>query len=183
VGAERWIYEIREHFGDTRNGGFFFAAADTPDLIVRNKTANDNPTPSGNGVTVEVLGRLWLLTGKETYRVLAQNVVNAFSGEIGRNFFPLSTLLNAAELLYDPIQVVIISPSDDGRELTRSVISAAPPNRVLQCIRPDSELPEGHPARGKTQLDGRPTAYICQGQSCSLPIADPASITDAFAKG
>ena len=74
-------------------GGFFFAADDTPGLIVRNKTAGDNPTPSGNGVAAEVLARLWLLTGKDDYRAGAEAVITAFSGEVARNFFPLSTLL------------------------------------------------------------------------------------------
>jgi uncharacterized protein YyaL (SSP411 family) len=185
VGAEHWVYEIREHFGDPGKGGFFFAATDTADLIVRNKTANDNPAPSGNGVTAEVLARLWLLTGKEAYRVLAQNVVNAFSGEITRNFFPLSTLLNAAEFLFDPVQIVIIDtdPSGNARELTRAALAAAPPNRILQFVDSDSTLPEGHPAHGKAQQDGHPTAYICRGQSCSLPITDPASVAAAFGKG
>lgn len=33
-------------------------------------------------------------------------------------------------------------------------------------------LPEGHPARGKGKLDGKPTAYVCAGQTCSLPVTD-----------
>lgn len=183
--AEGWIGQINDHYADTSAGGFFFAADDTPGLIVRNKTAGDSPTPSGNGVAAEVLARLWLLTGKDEYRAGAEAVLTAFSGEVARNFFPLSTLLGAAEFLFDPIQIVLIGDrnGEDAKILTDVLLSAAPPNRVFQCFQPGSELPEGHPARGKTQKDNKATIYVCRGQSCSLPITDPAKLAEAFSRG
>jgi uncharacterized protein YyaL (SSP411 family) len=53
-------------------------------------------------------------------------------------------------------------------------------------IAPGETLPEGHPAAGKGQVNGpdnkpRPTAYICHGPACSLPITDPAALADALA--
>jgi uncharacterized protein YyaL (SSP411 family) len=184
--AEGWIAQIGEHYGDaggdSDDGGFYFAADDTPGLIVRNKTANDNPTPSGNGVVAEVLARLWLLTGKDDYRAGAEAVIAAFSGEVARNFFPLSTLLNAADFLLDPLQIVLIADTDteDAKILTKSALSAAPPNRVLQCFQPGSDLPEGHPAHGKTQKGNQATIYVCRGQACSLPITDPGELAAAL---
>src|SRR3546814_11483133 len=73
-------------------------ADDTPDLIVRTKTANDSAVPSGNGTMLAVLARLHYLTGRADYRQRAEDLMTAFSGEITRNFFPLATLMNAAEL-------------------------------------------------------------------------------------
>ena len=35
-------------------------------------------------------------------------------------------------------------------------------------------LPAGHPAFGKILVNNTPTAYFCQGQSCSLPTMEPA---------
>ena len=46
-----------------------------------------------------------------------------------------------------------------------------------------ASLPEGHPAHGKTQKDKRATVYVCRGQSCSLPITDPAELAEAFSRG
>jgi uncharacterized protein YyaL (SSP411 family) len=37
-------------------------------------------------------------------------------------------------------------------------------------------LPVGHPASGKTAVDGRVTAYVCRGETCSLPMTDPAAL-------
>jgi uncharacterized protein YyaL (SSP411 family) len=183
--AEGWVGQINDHYTDANAGGFFFAADDTPGLIVRNKTAGDNPTPSGNGTAAEVLARLWLLTGKDEYRAGAEAVITAFSGEVARNFFPLSTLLSAAEFLFDPVQIVMIGDrnAEDAKLLAGVTLSAAPPNRVFQCFQPDRDIPEGHPAHGKTQKDTKATIYVCRGQSCSLPIADPAELTEAFSRG
>jgi len=33
-------------------------------------------------------------------------------------------------------------------------------------------LPTGHPAAGKTAVRGRATAYVCRGETCSLPVMD-----------
>ncbi|MCK5621049.1 MAG: thioredoxin domain-containing protein, partial [Alphaproteobacteria bacterium] len=183
--AEGWVGQINDHYTDANAGGFFFAADDTPGLIVRNKTAGDNPTPSGNGTAAEVLARLWLLTGKDEYRAGAEAVITAFSGEVARNFFPLSTLLSAAEFLFDPVQIVMIGDrnAEDAKLLAGVTFSAAPPNRIFQCFQPDRDIPEGHPAHGKTQKETKATIYVCRGQSCSLPITDPAELTEAFSRG
>ncbi|MEN8197419.1 MAG: thioredoxin domain-containing protein, partial [Pseudomonadota bacterium] len=183
--AEGWVGQINDHYADANAGGFFFAADDTPGLIVRNKTAGDNPTPSGNGIAAEVLARLWLLTGNDGYRTGAEAVITAFSGEIARNFLPLSTLLSAAEFLFDPIQVVLIGDrgAEDAKTLASVALSAAPPNCVFQCFQPASDLPETHPAHGKTQKDTKATMYVCRGQSCSLPITDPAELIEVFSRG
>lgn len=183
--AEGWIAQTREYYGDDGAGGFFFAASDTPDLIVRNKTANDNPTPSGNGVAAEALARLWLLTGKDEYRAGAEAVITAFSGEATRNFFSLSTLINAADFLLDPLQIVLIAghDSEDAKMLINVILSAAPLNRVLQRFQSGSGLPEGHPAQGKTQKDNQATIYVCRGQTCSLPITDPGELAVALEQG
>jgi len=34
-------------------------------------------------------------------------------------------------------------------------------------------LNESHPAFGKKAVDGKPTAYVCRGNVCSLPVTDP----------
>ena len=152
-------------------GGYFFTAEDANDLITRTKHAHDNATPSGNGVMAQVLTRLYHHTGKDAYRDRAAAVVASFSGEVQRNFFPLSTLLNAAELLERALQVVLVGPADDRAALMQAVAaSASLPNLVLQPVEPGRDLPDGHPARGKGMIDGQPTAYVCEGPVCSAPL-------------
>ena len=164
-----WLEVVERHYGDG-SGGWFFAADDTERLIVRARTAADNPTPSGNGMMVEALARLWWLTGEARYRQRAEAAVAAFAGETARNIFPLSTLLSANALLQEAVQVVLAG--DDGR-LRRAVERVSLPSRVLALIDGAETLPAGHPAAGKTAVEGRPTAYVCRGPVCSLPVTDP----------
>ena len=106
--ARDWIAVLDRHYWDEAGGGYFFAAKDTEGLIARAKTAADSAVPAGNGTLVGVLTRLAILTGEEAYRRRAEAIVETFSGEVARNFFPLATLLNNVELLEKPLQIVIV---------------------------------------------------------------------------
>src|SRR3546814_2188427 len=70
--AERWVALLDRHYWDDATGGYFLTADDTPDLIVRTKTAYDSAVPSGNGVMLGVLARLHYLTGQAAYRERAE---------------------------------------------------------------------------------------------------------------
>src|SRR5207302_1176204 len=114
--ARDWVKELDRHYWDNAGGGYFFAADDTQDLIARAKTAADAAVPSGNGTLVGVLTRLDLLTGDDGYRRRAEAIIGAFSGEAGRNFFPLATLINNAELAQKPVQIVLVGGRGDPRQ-------------------------------------------------------------------
>ena len=176
--AIAWLDILDRHYWDADSGGYFFSADDTETLIIRAKTAADNAVPAGNGVIVEVLARLYHLTGDNAYRTRADAVIAAFAGEVERNFFPLATMINANELLQQAVQVVLVGAGDDAdmRALIGVVHDLSLPNRVLLQAAPGSDVPEGHPAAGKGQLDGQATAYVCEGMVCSLPLTDPADL-------
>ena len=179
--AEAWIAVLDRHYLDPA-GGYFFTADDTEGLIVRTKTAHDNAVPAGNGTLAAVLARLHYLTGKTDYRARAESLIVAFSGQLARNFFPLTTLLNASELLQSAIQIVIIGKDAADRDpLLAALYRHSLPDQVVQAIAPDTVLPEGHPAHGKTGKTGQATAYVCRGQSCSLPITEPDELAQALA--
>ena len=173
--ARQWIDVLDRHYGDASGGGYFFSADDTPTLITRAKTAGDAATPAGNGTLVGVLTRLAILTGDDAYRRRAEAIVETFSGELGRNFFPLATLLNNAELLAEPVQIVIVGePGDEAfTALRHAVYSVSLPNRVVLFLPLGHNLPANHPAYGKGLVEGRPAAYVCIGPVCSLPITEP----------
>jgi len=174
--ARAWVEAVDKHYWDRTAGGYFFTADDAGDLILRTKTAHDSATPSGNGTLVGVLARLHLLTGEDAYRERAEALVNAFSGEVARNFFPLATLLNNTELLHDPLQVVLVGDPAETYALKRVVLERSLPNRVLTVVPPGAELPAGHPAHGKGAVQGRGTAYVCAGMTCSPPVTAPQAL-------
>ncbi len=181
--ARQWVAVLDRHHWDAAEDGYFFAADDTRDLIARVKTANDAAVPSGNGTMVGVLTRLALLTGEDEYRRRGAAIIAAFAGEVARNFFPLATLINNAELAMKPLQIVLVGEPDDPAfaALQRAVYQVSLPNRVVLRVAPGEALPEGHPAHGKGLVGGRPAAYVCDGPVCSLPITEPQQLVDNLA--
>jgi len=169
--ARRWMDVLETHFADAA-GGYFFAAADTKTLIVRIKAARDSAVPSGNGVALAVLARLYGLTGDGVYLDRAERLIAAFSGELERDYFSLPAYLNGIDLLANLLQIVIVGDRDgaDTIELVRAVRGLSLPSAVLSVISPAGVLPLGHPAAGRPQLEGKATAYICRGRTCSLPM-------------
>ena len=171
--AESFVEILDRHYWDPRQGGYFLTAADAEGLIARTRQIADNATPAGNATMLEVLTRLQALTGKDAYGARAAALIEAFAGELARNFFPLGAFLNAIDLYLNPLQVVILGRrgDPDTDELTRALGSASLANLILNVIESGDDLPPGHPAAGKTKIDGKPTAYVCVGQTCSLPVA------------
>jgi uncharacterized protein YyaL (SSP411 family) len=171
--ARAWVELVERHYAD-RAGGYFVAASDTDGLLTRPKMVQDSATPSGNGTMVEVLARLFYLTGEDSYRARAEATVKAFAGDVPKNFFPFGSLLNGNEMLQRAVQIVIRGRRGEGETdaLLRAVYAVSLPTRVLTVIDPGMPLPASHPAAGKDQVESRATAYVCRGPVCSLPITD-----------
>ena len=181
--AQGWISVLDRHYWDRDAGGYFFTADDAEGLILRSKLTHDNATPAGNGVMVEVLGRLYHLTGIDAYRQRAEECVTAFSGELSSSFPNMASLLNGWELLSDAVQVVVVGrPDDPGREaLLRAVAKSCIPNRVLAILSPGQPLPAGHPAAGKVSDMGHAVAYLCANSVCTSPLSDATALRQALA--
>jgi uncharacterized protein YyaL (SSP411 family) len=182
--ARDWVAVLDRHYWDGAGGGYFFAAGDTDGLIARAKTATDAAVPAGNGTLVGILTQLAVLTGEEAYRQRAEAIAAAFSGELARNFFPFATLLNNAELLAKPVQIVLVGAPGDPhlRALRRVVDEVSLPNRIVLMVPPGRTLPPQHPAHGKGLVGERAAAYVCEGPTCSLPLTDAATLFDTLSK-
>ncbi len=180
--ARGWVAVLDAHYWDADEGGYFYAPDDGEANISRTKTAHDAATPAGNGTMVGVLARLHHLTGEAAYRDRAEALVKAFSGELERNFSPLSTLANNSEVLRRAVQVVVCGTrAEEGtKALVDAVYATSLPNRVLTRLAPKKALPLGHPAFGKGQQEGMATAYVCVGQVCSLPVTEPQALKAAL---
>jgi uncharacterized protein len=182
--ARDWVTILDRYYWDSEGGGYFFAAKDTEGLVARPKTAADSAVPAGNGTLVGVLCRLAMLTGEEAYRRRAEAILETFSGETGRNFFPLATLLNNVELLTKPLQIVLVGEGGTAafETLRRAVYGVSLPNRMLLSLPPGGSLPSNHPASGKGLVDGKPAAYLCEGPVCSLPVTDAQTLLETLAR-
>jgi len=179
--ARAWTATLDQFFWDADQGGYYQTASDGEQLIARPRNATDNAVPSGNGTMVGVLARLYLHTGDDGYRDRAHKLIDAFTPEIARNFFGLTTFLNNVDLWMKPVQVAIIGNRKDAatKALIAEAYALATPNLVLSVIAADAALPAHHPAAGKAQKDGVATAYVCIGETCSLPVTDASALGKA----
>ncbi len=169
--AVAWSETVETLFADAK-GGYFQSASDASDLIIRQKPYMDNAVPSGNAIMAQNLAKLYALTGDTKYRDRAEITLSAFGGRIGEQFPNMPGLLLAAEMLQNPVQIVLIAKdrSQAYLEMRRAIFASYLPNRAITILGDGDPLPDGHPAQGKTAIDGKETAYVCQGPVCSAPV-------------
>ena len=176
--ARAWADDVHAHYRDDGGAGYFLSSADADDVIVRSMSITDSALPPGNGTMVEVLARLYHLTGEETYGQRARDLIEAFAGDKPEELFNVPTLLHGFEVLERAVHIVVAGPGndEDTRALVLAALRSGPLDRVLSRITPGAALPPGHPAAGKGLVDGRPAAYVCVGTVCGLPITDPEAL-------
>jgi len=180
--AKKWTMVLNEFFWDAAGSGYFQTAADDSPLIHRVRTVFDQASACANGVMVGALAKLFLATGDSAHRERAGNIVGAFAGDLPRSFLAMGSYLNGLETLLVGLQIVIMGARDNPKtqELVTAVLGRSLPNRMLVVVAPGEELPEGHPARGKQMENGQPTAYVCQHQNCSAPIANAVTLSQVL---
>ncbi len=181
--AIRWLDSVDAQFWDAKDGAYFLTPADATGLITRTRNAFDNATPSGNGTMVENLATLYHLTGDDGYREKADKIVDVFSRQPASQYANMTSVLNGFERLANGVQVALIGDpnTDDVAELCRTALAAGKPDLILSIVPPGADLPAGHPATGKSQVDDKATAYVCVGNVCGLPVTDATGLSDALA--
>lgn len=173
VQAQKWVEIVHERFSDASLGYLLVATAQN-DGIASQRTAQDLPNPSGNGVMMENLSRLYYLTGDTLYWDRAQAIAQAFGGQIAGAAFGFGTLINAQELLLSAVQIVMVG---DDPDLWRAIHSVHIPTRVIARISGAETLAPDHPAFGKTLVAGKAAVYVCQGPVCSPPFTQASDLS------
>jgi hypothetical protein len=170
---------LDRHYWIAGAGGYAFTADDTPDVIVRMRSAHDDATPNANALMISNLVALHLLTGKQPYLERAHAIPDAFAPDLGRNALGHCGVLAGYYDLLAPQHVVVIAPeaADQAAPLARAMFALSLPGAVQQVVASGSPL--ASPAlAGKTAIHGKPTAYACIGPQCSLPVTDPDRLLD-----
>jgi len=178
--ATRFAQNLDAHYHDDELGGYFFTADDAEALIIRTRSVADNATPAANGTLPGLFVRLALMTGHAHWMSRADELIRAFAGELSHNIFPLGSWLSSFEMRLSALQIVLIGSNDETREMADAIFAEALPNRILLRVFDGTSLGPSHPAHGKTKQDNKPTAYICHGETCSLPITDIEELKSAL---
>ncbi len=182
--ARRWSTVLRDDYWDEERGGLYYTAHDAEGLIARTRTAADDAIPNANAITLGNLGRLYAITGDPSFHSDANAILKGFSSDIKANLFGHAGLLNGFESLVDLVQIVIVGDPSEPRTtaLVEEISGHSLPDRMIIYVPPGTTLPEQHPAAGKSQVDGKPTAYVCRGTSCSLPVTEPNRLSEVLGR-
>ena len=169
---------IESHFWDEAGGGgCFFTSHDHERLIQRMKTGTDSAIPAGNAVTASVFLRLFSLTGEERYHERAGKILRLFERGMSQNPYGSAALLCSVDWwLSGPREIVIVGSRGHAmtEAMLRTVSQRFIPHRVV-LVTDEANTGVAHEfplGKGKVSLNGRPTAYVCQRQTCSQPVVD-----------
>jgi len=184
--ALRFATEIAERFFDEAEGDLFFTPKDAERLVYRPRSEHDGATPHSTGHAVLGLLRAAVVSGRLDLTRVAERVLRTHAFLLERAPAAFPTLIRAAHLAEQGLCVAVVVGAP-GESATRDLLAAA--RRLLRledavlAIAPGASTPEGvDPAWGldRVAVDGRPTAYLCHGTSCSLPVMHPEALAQAL---
>jgi uncharacterized protein YyaL (SSP411 family) len=153
---------------------FYLAAADDAALLVhRPESHHDGAIPSGAAVAVEGLIRLGVVAGDAAALALAERYLA--QRLVGASVSPLAaSRLYTALDLYLHHDLIVVADGTGRDDLITAARRMFAPARMIAGAWASAELLAGKVAAA----DGRAQAYVCRGQTCAAPVADPAALRE-----
>jgi len=179
--AERLGDSILRRFGDG-SGWLYDTASDNEALIVRPRSLQDNPTPSGGSMACMLFLQLEGLTGEARWRKAADHLLGQTAVLAAEHPTGFAHWLSAADLVSQPLRQLALAGSAGDPALMRLARAA------WERFEPHLVLAAGvgdRPAllQGRSLIHGAPAAYLCSDFSCRVPAADPALLSRQLAEG
>jgi uncharacterized protein YyaL (SSP411 family) len=179
TGELRWLEEASrltrlavELFADEEHGGFFLTPVHGEQLIARQKSFDDHPTPSGNSMLAYDLLRLARIYGDDELARLAVGVFRLTREALPRAPHAFGHALSALDLHFSPPrELAVVGPVTS--EVARAALEPFEPNTVV-AVGPGDGVPL---LAGKDLVDGRPAVYLCENFACQAPITDAGNLS------
>ncbi len=168
---QRWLTAATElteimisQFWDESSAGFFFVGHDHEKLILREKQANDNATPSGNSMAITALLKLSRLTGDRRYADYAEKALQHFASGMEQHPMAYGQMLVALDDYLGPIDEYAVFAEDRRSEVLALVHRQHRPRKLVAG--PSLVVPL---LKNRGSIDSQPTVYHCVNQMCELP--------------
>jgi len=185
--AENLMKISFERYWDQDKGGFFDRdqrlASEGGMLDAPQKIITDASSPSGNGIAVQVLMKLFHITGKDEYESHAKKTLETFSNEAASSgIFTSAYAVGLHSYLNPPLHAVILGkPSDPkAQALAEAVFTTYRPGKVISWVDPDNvndpTVPELARAQVKAVTSSEATAFVCSATACAEPTQDPSTV-------
>ncbi|MEM7540306.1 MAG: thioredoxin domain-containing protein [Pseudomonadota bacterium] len=162
--ADRMITE----FEDKVQGGFFFTGLTQEQLVSRPKSYADETLPNGIALASLALLKLFELTGRLSYRDVAQHAIRSAQALVQRWPAAHCEMARAADYLASPPATVIIAVVDQhaAEEMQGVAHSPLPDKATVFCVPASAALKQ----LDKPAVNGQTTAYVCRAGTCSQPV-------------
>ncbi|MFY9839169.1 MAG: thioredoxin domain-containing protein, partial [Xanthobacteraceae bacterium] len=174
--AIAWQHALDRNYANAETGTYYLTAADAEGLVVRPGATTDEATPNHNAVAAQNLVRLAVLTGDDGWRDRADRLIAAIAPQAADNLYMHLAMLNAIDLRLRAAEIVITGEGAQALALLIAARRRSPLDRIVVEARSAEMLAPAHPARDKITQTADARAYICVGETCSLPVNDPAAL-------
>ena len=169
---------------DEAGGGFSVSGARNERLIAKPMELYDGALPSGNSVAALVLVRLAQMTMDKALHGYAERLFQTFSGQAHQAPSAFPQFLIALDGWLGPSQEIVVAgdpAKPDTQAMLRLVRRRFLPRAVL-ILHPAAAHAKDFEAlapfvKEQRPLEGRATAYVCQGHVCNLPTSDLDQLT------
>jgi len=153
------------------SGGFYDTADDAEALVVRPLDVSDNASPSGTSAVVAALVAFAAVSGEHRYRAAAEAAL-ASAAEVARQAprFAGWSLAAAEAMFAGPAEVAVVGPRPERDALHRAALQLTTPGAVVVAADAGTSLAL---FEGRTEVDGKPAAYVCRDFVCRMPVTDP----------
>src|SRR5271166_857708 len=185
--ALAWQGTLDRHYANAETGGYFLTAADAEGLVVRPSTASDDAIPNANAVAAQNLVRLSVLCGKHDWREAADRLIEGILSRAGDNLFAHLALLNALDLRLRAAEIIVTGDDERASSLLAAACKLPFLDRIV--VRASDTLRTPHAVEDKSKDSIKEkiaacresAAFICLGETCSLPVKEPRSIAETIA--
>jgi uncharacterized protein YyaL (SSP411 family) len=175
--------QVAARFYDPDPGDLFLTPTDGEHLVHRPRSDHDGATPHSTGLAALALLRAANVSGRDDLRRVVDGVLrsHAFVLERAPEAYPtLARTALAAERGLS-LALVVGDPAAKGTQAlaARARRMLAPEDAVL-IVAPGATLQgvDRTWLEGRGPVEGRPAAYVCRGTSCSLPVTEPAGLSE-----
>jgi uncharacterized protein YyaL (SSP411 family) len=173
--ALAWQKAFDGAYANPQTGGYYLTASDAEGLVVRPASTTDDATPNPNAIAAQNLLRLAALTGDEQWRERADRLLDGVLSQAADNLLSHAALLNALDLRLNAAEIAVTGP--EHARFAEAALRLPYLNRIMLRAPSAAALPANHPAQAKIAA-GTSAAFICVGQTCSLPVTDPDKIAE-----
>jgi uncharacterized protein YyaL (SSP411 family) len=179
--ALAWQAGLDRHYADPATGGYFLTASDAEGLVVRPNSTADEATPNPNAVAAQNLVRLAFYSGQDAWRRQADQLLDGLLPIANDNLFMHMALLNALDLRLRAAEIVVVGTGPQAHELAEAALKQPFLDRVVLRAPSPQALPNLHPAQDKLKSAPGVAAYVCVGETCSLPVASSEQLSRTLA--